>query len=101
VRAPLPTHVESLLPAGFVLPPELERNAYFIAAEALTNVAKHAAAENAWVRLELRPDEAGGSRAGSTSSSPTTGWAAHRPRRATASPVSRSGCAASGVRSSS
>ncbi|MFT4285151.1 MAG: sensor domain-containing protein [Protaetiibacter sp.] len=59
VRAPLPTHVESLLPAGFVLPPELERNAYFIAAEALTNVAKHAGAENAWVRLELRPDEAG------------------------------------------
>jgi signal transduction histidine kinase len=54
VRSPLPTHVESLLPAELVLPPELERNAYFIAAEALTNVAKHARAQNAWVRLELR-----------------------------------------------
>ncbi|TPX04649.1 hypothetical protein FJ656_10760, partial [Schumannella luteola] len=54
VRAPQPTHVESLLPADLELPPELERNAYFIAAEALTNVAKHANAQNAWVRLELR-----------------------------------------------
>ena len=53
VRSPLPTHVESLLPAELVLQPELERNAYFIAAEALTNVAKHAQADNAWVRLEL------------------------------------------------
>lgn len=54
VRSPLPTHIENLLPADLELPPELERNAYFIAAEALTNVAKHARASNAWVRLELR-----------------------------------------------
>ncbi len=54
VRSPLPTHVEALLPEGLQLPLELERNAYFIAAEALTNVAKHAQARNAWVRLELR-----------------------------------------------
>ncbi len=60
VRSPLPTHIESLLPADFVLPPELERNAYFIAAEALTNVAKHARARNAWVRLELRRSPATG-----------------------------------------
>lgn len=53
VRSPLPTHIENLLPDGLALPPEIERNAYFIAAEALTNVAKHAAASNAWVRLEL------------------------------------------------
>ncbi len=62
VRSPLPTHIESLLPDGFELPLELERNAYFIAAEALTNVAKHAQAHNAWVRLELRrvpPTDAG------------------------------------------
>lgn len=59
VRAPLPTHIESLLPAEVALAPELERNAYFIAAEALTNVAKHARAQNAWVRLELRPDAGG------------------------------------------
>jgi len=58
VRSPLPTHVESLLPADTRLQPELERNAYFIAAEALTNVAKHADARNAWVRLEERTDEA-------------------------------------------
>ena len=54
VRSPLPTRIENLLPADLELPPELERNAYFIAAEALTNVAKHARASNAWVRLELR-----------------------------------------------
>lgn len=54
VRSPVPTHIESLLPAELALPAELERNAYFIAAEALTNVAKHAGARNAWVRLELR-----------------------------------------------
>ena len=57
VRSPLPTHVESLLPEGLALQPELERNAYFIAAEALTNVAKHAGARNAWVRLETRADD--------------------------------------------
>lgn len=55
VRSPLPTHIEAMLPPGLTLLPELERNAYFIAAEALTNVAKHAQAANAWVRLELRP----------------------------------------------
>ncbi|QEO09697.1 sensor histidine kinase [Protaetiibacter larvae] len=52
VRSPVPTHIENRLPAELTLPPELERNAYFIAAEALTNVAKHAQAANAWVRLE-------------------------------------------------
>ncbi|PZQ88207.1 MAG: hypothetical protein DI534_12125 [Leifsonia xyli] len=59
VRSPLPTHIESLLPAGVVLPLDLERNAYFLAAEALTNVAKHAEAGNAWVRLELHGGAAG------------------------------------------
>jgi signal transduction histidine kinase len=59
VRAPLPTHIESLLPEAMQLPPELERNAYFIAAEALTNVAKHAEAHNAWVRIELHTDDSG------------------------------------------
>ena len=59
VRAPVPTHIESFLPVGLVLPAELERNAYFIAAESLTNVAKHAQARNAWVRLELHADASG------------------------------------------
>ncbi len=53
VRSPLPVHIENMLPAGYVIPAESARNAYFIAAEALTNVAKHAHAQNAWVRLEL------------------------------------------------
>jgi signal transduction histidine kinase len=41
------------LPAGTVLPEEIERNAYFIAAEALTNVAKHAEATTASVTVSL------------------------------------------------
>ena len=53
VRSPLPVHIENTLPEGYVIPAESARNAYFIAAEALTNVAKHAHAQNAWVRLEL------------------------------------------------
>jgi signal transduction histidine kinase len=36
-----------------VLPEEIERNAYFIAAEALTNVAKHAEATTASVTVSL------------------------------------------------
>lgn len=59
VRSPIPTHVEALIPADMRLQPELERNAYFIAAEALTNVAKHAGAANAWVRIEQRTDDSG------------------------------------------
>lgn len=55
VRSPLPTQIEPFLPADLELPAELERNAYFIAAEALTNVAKHSGARNAWVRLEVQP----------------------------------------------
>lgn len=53
VRSSLPVHIEDTLPEGYAIPPESARNAYFIAAEALTNVAKHANAANAWVRLEL------------------------------------------------
>ena len=43
MRAAVPTTVVDELRRR-ELPPELERNAYFIAAEALTNAAKHAGA---------------------------------------------------------
>jgi signal transduction histidine kinase len=50
-------------------PPEIEASAYFVAAEALTNVVKHSHAERAWVtariedrmlRIEVRDDGVGG-----------------------------------------
>ena len=66
-RAPVPTDVEGLpVPR---LPPAVESAAYFVTAEALTNVAKYARAETAAVavavehgrfRLTVRDDGAGG-----------------------------------------
>lgn len=53
VRAAVPTTVVSELPAGTELPEAVERNAYFIAAEAMTNVAKHAEATAASVTVSL------------------------------------------------
>jgi signal transduction histidine kinase len=53
VRAALPTTIVDELPDGTELPAELERNAYFIAAEALTNAAKHAEASGATVTVSL------------------------------------------------
>jgi signal transduction histidine kinase len=53
VRAAMPTTVVSELPDGTELPAELERNAYFIAAEALTNAAKHADAKAATVTVSV------------------------------------------------
>lgn len=54
VRSPVPTVVAADLPEGAQLPAELERNAYFLAAEALTNVAKHSRATSAEIRVALR-----------------------------------------------
>lgn len=62
VRATVPTTVIDELPAGTVLPQELERNAYFVASEALTNAAKHAQATAVQVRVSL-PAAEDGSRA--------------------------------------
>lgn len=56
VRAALPTTIVSQLPEGTQLPAELERNAYFIAAEALTNAAKHAQATAATVTVSATDD---------------------------------------------
>lgn len=43
-RSPVPTTVLDELPEGAVLDQETERNAYFVASEALTNAIKHSAA---------------------------------------------------------
>ncbi|HEX5589792.1 MAG TPA: sensor domain-containing protein, partial [Candidatus Limnocylindrales bacterium] len=68
-RSPVPTTVVSTLPDGERLPDAAERAAYFLIAESLTNVAKHAAATRCEVRVsreggalvvEVRDDGAGG-----------------------------------------
>lgn len=58
VRAAVPTTVVDELGEADV-PPELERNAYFIAAEALTNAAKHAKAKKASVTVSVVVGEDG------------------------------------------
>ena len=50
-RAPIPVAVEATLPER--LPPAVEATAYFVVAEALTNVAKHAHAHEAHVKAEI------------------------------------------------
>jgi signal transduction histidine kinase len=68
-RCPVPTVVESTLPAGVRLPDGMERAAYFVVAEALANVAKHASAAHCEIRchaeergliVEVWDDGAGG-----------------------------------------
>lgn len=59
-RSPLPARVVSELPGGtgesggIELPQEIERNAYFVASEALTNAAKHSSASSVEVTVGLR-----------------------------------------------
>lgn len=66
-HSPVPTAVEAELDGR--LPPVVEATAYFVAAEGLTNVAKHASASAArvtakvadgWLRLSVVDDGAGG-----------------------------------------
>ena len=68
-RGPVPTTIASELPPGERLPAITERTAYFVATEALTNVAKHSGATHcevrirrAWARLviEVSDDGRGG-----------------------------------------
>jgi signal transduction histidine kinase len=54
-RAPIPVTVEATLPER--LPPAVEATAYFVVAEALTNVAKHAHARGVRVRAEIVGDQ--------------------------------------------
>jgi signal transduction histidine kinase len=53
-RSSIPVKFVAELPDGTVLPPELERNAYFVAAEAVTNAEKHSHATAVTLRVWLR-----------------------------------------------
>jgi signal transduction histidine kinase len=70
-RSPIPTFVDSALPPGERLPHGVERAAYYVVSEALTNVAKHARANRCdvrllrqpgWLFVEIRDDGTGGAR---------------------------------------
>jgi signal transduction histidine kinase len=54
LRSTVPVAVVDELPEGLELPQETERNAYFVASEALANAAKHADAASVVVRVSLR-----------------------------------------------
>ena len=55
-RATVPVELATELPAER-LPMAVEAAAYFVASEALTNVARYAAASQAWVGVEERAGE--------------------------------------------
>jgi signal transduction histidine kinase len=57
-RSSIPVTFLSEVPAGTELPPELERNAYFLAAEAVTNAEKHSGATGVTLRVWLRHESA-------------------------------------------
>ena len=70
-RGPVPTVISSQLPPGERFPPAVERAAYFVAAEALANVAKHSEARQCEVYVgrdgsrlvvAVRDDGVGGAR---------------------------------------
>jgi len=52
-RSPVPTIVASELPDGLRLPDLIERGAYFVVAETVANVAKHATATHCEIRVRL------------------------------------------------
>jgi signal transduction histidine kinase len=54
VRSAVTVRVVSSLPEGTELPTEIERNAYFIAAEAVTNAVKHSGATAIDLRIAMR-----------------------------------------------
>ncbi|WP_139416959.1 sensor histidine kinase [Agromyces laixinhei] len=56
-RSPIPVTVEIDLPADATLPASIERNAYFVAAELLTNAVKHAEASG--IRLTVSTRDSG------------------------------------------
>jgi signal transduction histidine kinase len=68
-RSPIPTYVDSTLAQGERLPHGVERAAYYVVSEALTNVAKHGHAtrcdvrlirQPGWLFVEIRDDGTGG-----------------------------------------
>lgn len=60
-RSSIPVTFVAEVPDDIVLPPELERNAYFLAVETVTNAEKHSGATNVTVRVWVRrePDDGG------------------------------------------
>ncbi|WP_194895239.1 sensor histidine kinase [Catenulispora pinisilvae] len=54
-RSPIPVEVDGTLP--WRPSPEVESAAYFVASEALANMAKHSHASRAWIDLEIRDDQ--------------------------------------------
>jgi signal transduction histidine kinase len=54
-RSPIQTRVIDSLPNDTHLPQEIERNAYFVASEALTNAVKHSNAKQVTIVVALRP----------------------------------------------
>jgi signal transduction histidine kinase len=59
VRSTVTARVVSALPEGASYPQEIERNAYFIASEAMVNAAKHSGGTEIVVRVWERVDETG------------------------------------------
>lgn len=55
-RSSIPVKFVAEVPEGTELPAELERNAYFLAAEAVTNAEKHSGATNVTMRIWVRQD---------------------------------------------
>jgi signal transduction histidine kinase len=53
-RSSIPVKFVAEVPEGTALPAELERNAYFLAAEAVTNAEKHSSAKNVTMRVWVR-----------------------------------------------
>jgi signal transduction histidine kinase len=69
IRGPISARVTSELADGTVIPQEIERTAYFVGAEALTNAAKHSGAseatvgvgaEDGWLVVEVSDNGSGG-----------------------------------------
>jgi len=56
-RSPIPAKVVDTLPVGTELDQEVERNAYFVASEALTNAIKHSGATAVDIRVALTDDD--------------------------------------------
>ena len=54
VRSAVPVTIVNELPDGLDLPQEIERNAYFVASEALTNATKHSGATSVEARVAVR-----------------------------------------------
>ncbi|GAB3034970.1 sensor histidine kinase [Parafrigoribacterium mesophilum] len=54
VRSPIPVRFVNELASEISLPQEIERNAYFVATELLTNATKHSGASGVELRLALR-----------------------------------------------